>query len=212
MNKCNKDIIAKYSDCGSGGKQIVVLKHNQGAHYWNGKAISYNILKENFNNWLFQEKLFNVSKIGEVHKSSLNTFRVMTYLNYGEPCVLYAMLKFGNNNAETDNAHTNGVYVKVNLESGCTEGLAYNENLEVFDKHPLTNVELANIKIPNFDSVIKIAKRCALLFPTLRFVGWDIALTDKGPVVLEGNSSPGLTIIQRTHSGMEDFLKIYDNK
>ncbi len=32
--------------------------------------------------------------------------------------------------------------------------------------------------------------------PGLRYVGWDIALTDAGPVVIEGNARPSLRVFQ----------------
>lgn len=206
------EIVGKFSDCGSGGKQIVILKRENGIYEYNKQSLNCNLLSENFNNWIFQERLYNISEIATLHPHSLNTFRVMTYIKGKQPLVLYCMLKFGNNNAQTDNAHTNGIYVKVNIKTGITENLAFNENLEEFNKHPLSNYNIDNITIPNFKYVLEIAKKAAMLFSNLTFVGWDIALTNSGPVVIEGNSSPGLTIIQRTHNGMEEFLKMYENK
>jgi len=175
----DNEIVAKFSDCGSGGKQIVVLKKEEDKLRFGDQILTCELLKENFDNWLFQEKLYNIAELSKVHEGSLNTFRVMTYLKNGKPEVMYVMLKFGNKNAKTDNAHTGGVYVKVNIETGTTEGMAYNENLEQFEKHPYTNCEMAKIKIPNFNEVVSVAKKCAILFPKLTFVGWDIALTPK---------------------------------
>lgn len=208
----HKEVVAKYVNCGSGGKQIVVLGNEKGKLNFDNNIVTCKLLKQRFNNWLFQEKLSNIKVLSDVHESSLNTFRIMTYLKDGKAEVLYAMLKFGNNNAKTDNAHTDGVYVRVNINTGITEGLAYNESLEQFINHPYTNHKIDNIEIPKFNQVIETAKKCAMLFPKLTFVGWDIALTTSGAIVLEGNSSPGLTIIQRTHNGMEDFLKLYECK
>ena len=54
--------------------------------------------------------------------------------------------------------------------------------------------------------VVALAKRCAALFPQTMLVGWDIAISENGPLVIEGNSSPGLTNVQRTHGGVAHTL------
>lgn len=212
FDKFDKDIISKYSDCGSGGKQIKCFKKKESFYVCDGIKLTYNELINNYNGWLFQEKIFNHAILAGMHPNSLNSFRVMTYTKNCQSQVLYVILKLGNNGAETDNAHTKGIYININMETGETEGEAYNEDLEIFDKHPFSKKELKNIKIPYFNDLISLAKKCALLFPSLTFVGWDIALTNKGFMVLEGNSSPGLTIIQRTNNGMEKFLRLYYDK
>ena len=206
------DLIAKYANCGSGGHQIQWVKKIGDDYIINDKKLTYEKLKTDYNGWLFQEKIYNHKILSNIHPSSLNTFRIMTYLKNHQPQILYVMLKFGNYGAQTDNAHTKGIYINVNIDTGRTDGVAYNEDLESFQKHPYTNKKLQNIKIPYFKEIINLAKRCALLFPSLTFVGWDITLTEFGAVVLEGNSSPGLTLIQRTNNGMEKFLNLYYDK
>jgi hypothetical protein len=48
-----------------------------------------------------------------------------------------------------------------------------------------------------------LAIRAQQVFADRLFVGWDITMTPDGPVIVEGNSSPGLDIFQRpARSGM----------
>jgi len=49
--------------------------------------------------------------------------------------------------------------------------------------------------IPNWQSISSLCLNAAKLFPTLHLQHWDIALTNRGPVVLEMNVEGGM----RTH-------------
>ena len=202
-------IVGKKNLCGSGGHDILFFNLDNGIIKLGLQQLSLKELCRQYDGWIFQEKLQNSPVIDELYSHSLNSFRLMTYMRGAKVEVLYAMLKLGNNYKPTDNAHTGGMYIKVNINSGMLSSISYDEEFNEYIKHPISNIEFRNKSIPCFRQVIDTARKAAKAFPYLRFIGWDIALTDAGPVVLEGNSSPGLTIIQRTHNGMEKFLETY---
>ena len=43
---------------------------------------------------------------------------------------------------------------------------------------------------------IELTKKAALLVPELGYIGWDVAISDKGPVIVEGNDIPGYDMPQ----------------
>ena len=209
MIKSNK-IFIKPSDCSSGGEGILIFYKNRN-EFINSKKQKFNMTYLNSlatkGTWIIQEGLENDGILKEIHPNSLNSFRVMTYFDK-RPEVMYAVLKTGNKNVETDNAHTGGIYIGVNIKIHTLMDKAFDENLNEFKTHPLTKFDFRGKKINHFKKVIDAAKKVAILFPSLRFIGWDIALTKKGAFILEGNSSPGLTLIQRTNRGMKKFYNL----
>jgi hypothetical protein len=52
-----------------------------------------------------------------------------------------------------------------------------------------------------WDGVRDVARKVHLAFPDQVVIGWDVAILPDGPAVVEGNKSPDLDIIQRTHEG-----------
>jgi hypothetical protein len=207
----------KPSDFGSGGKNIHIFRHNKKTGFldYKGKILNLEYIRLFFyRNWIIQERINQISALSKIHKNSINTFRVITYYTAGYGAkVLYCMLKAGANNAHTDNAHTGGCYVKINIVTGELSDTAYDEELNEYKEHINTKYLFAGKKINEIREIIIMAEKYGNMFPTIAFVGWDITLTKNGPVLIEGNSSSGLTIIQRTHGGMADtFSKYYPLK
>ena len=58
----------------------------------------------------------------------------------------------------------------------------------VYEFHPDTNIRFKGFQIPKWKEVINVAKKAALAFDKTRYIGWDVAINDKGEVVIvEGN-------------------------
>jgi hypothetical protein len=67
------------------------------------------------------------------------------------------------------------------------------------DRHPVTGVPLAGRAVPCWDEVAALAVRAHQVIRDRVLVGWDIAITPSGPVLLEGNSYPDVHYPQRIH-------------
>lgn len=46
------------------------------------------------------------------------------------------------------------------------------------------------MKIPMWDKVLETVTNAAKLIPQVRFIGWDIAITNSGVEIIEGNHNP----------------------
>lgn len=66
-------------------------------------------------------------------------------------------------------------------------------------------------KIPNFDEVKQYCLKLALHLSSVRYVGWDIAITTDGIEVIEGNRFPSAALIQSNSIGLYNIVKEYLN-
>jgi hypothetical protein len=54
--------------------------------------------------------------------------------------------------------------------------------------HPVTGAPTVGVQLPEWDAVLALVSRAAEAFAPLRAVGWDVAITDGGVVLLEANA------------------------
>lgn len=63
---------------------------------------------------------------------------------------------------------------------------------ELVTQHPGTGAPIIDIDLPFWPESVKLVRRAhATAFPRFAFLGWDIALTKDGPILLETNSGWG---------------------
>ena len=67
------------------------------------------------------------------------------------------------------------------------------------DRHPVTGVAITGREVPCWDAVAALAERAHRVTRDRVLVGWDIAITPTGPLLLEGNSYPDVHYPQRVY-------------
>ena len=59
-----------------------------------------------------------------------------------------------------------------------------------------TGVKFKDLVFPGVKEAFEMCKEAALVVPEVRYVGWDVVLTEDGPLILEGNEYPSYGLIQ----------------
>jgi len=103
------------------------------------------------------------------------------------------------------NLHQGAVAAGINLSTGQTfGGVCRNRAIAV---HPDTGTPIGRVKIPYWDEILEISKRLSEAL-NMGYLGVDIVLdAHEGPVVLEANARPGLSIQIANRSGLLPMLK-----
>lgn len=135
---------------------------------------------------VIEELIIQHHALAAIHPESANTLRVITICYDDHVEVIKSYLRMGKGKSVIDNASAGGVFGVINVESGKIYA-ACDRYGGTFDKHPDTNVNLIGFEIPNWEKVKELAQKAALLVPKIRYVGWDIAVTETGCVLIEGN-------------------------
>ncbi|WP_081619706.1 sugar-transfer associated ATP-grasp domain-containing protein [Thioalkalivibrio sp. ALE12] len=130
---------------------------------------------------------------------ALSTVRVFSWVTReGKPEILDAYFRAIVGDRLTDNVtdfrtglYTGNIVASPELQSGIlSRAWAYNSNgigYRWVDRHPGTRALIVGFPLPWWQETRALVSRAALCFMPIRTIGWDVALTPKGPVLIEAN-------------------------
>jgi len=148
------------------------------------------IVKSNFKPWIAKKS------------RGLNTIRFLT-LRGNVIGATYKVCRYGN---IADNfAKYGNLIVGINLDSGQLMRTAYQGE----DYRAEHDVELKHREtIPDWNNLIKFVEKAADIFKPSKLIGFDVATTDNGPVIIDVNGTPGIRLHQIPYQkGFKTLLK-----
>ena len=135
---------------------------------------------------VIEEYLENCEQIKKLYPNSLNTIKVLTLWVENKPVIETALFRMGNNTS-VDNVHLGGICALVDIETGIVVTKAIDKHFKEYVLHPITNEQIVGFKIPRWEEVKNLALTAATVTSDMRYSSWDIAVTNGGPVLVEGN-------------------------
>lgn len=144
---------------------------------------------------ILEEMVIQHPKMASLCPTSVNTCRIATLLGDKKQGIVYAFLRIGNGKV-MDNVDCGGMAVRIDLESGKLLTVGADKQGNTFIKHPMTNTSLIGFTIPFWEEAKAMCLEAAQKVPQMRFVAWDVAITEQGPTFIEGNSFPSHAIPQ----------------
>ena len=127
-----------------------------------------------------------------MHPDSVNTIRIPTILTGStrdtyEVHFFAPFVKCGQNGSFVDNGGSGGIVSRVSADGTIiTDGV--DEMCNIYKEHPNTKIVFNGYKIPEYDKALELVREAAMRTKDVRYVGWDVAYSDKGWVIVEGNS------------------------
>lgn len=203
--KDKKEIIVKPID-GDGGfgiEKITITKKL--------KKI-YDYLIEN-KKLLLEEVIIQHKDMNKLYSNSVNTLRMFTFYKDGKANFLYAILKIGNGGV-IDNFASGGMYTTLD-NNGIVIVPAIDKEDNIYYEHPVTKKEIIGFKVPLFNDAVDLVKKAAQEVKEISYVGWDVAISENGPVIVEGNCFPGVFQIKASLNKekkglLEEYRKYMD--
>jgi hypothetical protein len=136
--------------------------------------------------------------------NGLPTVRVITAMMGDEPKVLFACLRMPVGASVTDNFGdgTNGNLVAgVEVRSGVLTAAraSSHRNWPVMvqvDAHPDSGHKITGVRLPSWDDIKEAALHGQRSLPMVKTIGWDVAVTPDGVVLVELNSNYGVYSLQ----------------
>ncbi|MCI5847439.1 MAG: hypothetical protein MRZ98_07315 [Clostridiales bacterium] len=184
------DIIAKPLEGSSGvGIERFTSQH------WQGHEADFLQELKDKQIGIIEERVIQHPKMMEMCPTSVNTIRIATLLGDKKQGIVYAFLRIGTGNV-MDNVDQGGMAARVDLASGKLLTVGADKKGNTYMEHPITHTPIIGFQIPYFEEAKAMCLKAAQKVPQMRFVAWDVAITEKGPVFIEGNSFPSHAVPQ----------------
>ncbi len=142
-----------------------------------------------------EERIIQHPDIAAFNTSSVNTGRVLTIMKDDQCHHVYAGFRMGRGGI-VDNFHAGGVIASVDPKTGvtCTDAVDVDGNH--YAVHPGSQLPVLGFQIPHWDQVLSLTEQAARRIKGVGMIGWDVAITEKGVCLIEGNSQSSYQIIQ----------------
>jgi hypothetical protein len=161
------------------------------------------------NNFIVQKAVVQHKAMAALHKSSLNTFRLTSYLGKKGVTILSTTVRMGRNGALIDNISQGGVSCGVQ-ENGQlnTEGYGLDCS-KCFTTD--SGQPFADISLPHINKIFKTARTLHKESPHFRLIAWDFCLDEHGDVILIEYNIRGQDIVGHQLMNGSVFSPILEN-
>jgi hypothetical protein len=142
--------------------------------------------------------------INEIYPLSVNTIRIHTCIDKNSRVnIISAYMRFGSKGGIVEGGDLGTIFIKVDMERGVLGRIAqknFQYGGQIYENHPDTGFSFDGFQIPYFLESLNMVKEATYLLPA-PLVGWDVAISENGPILLEGNTYFGFWAAQIADGG-----------
>ena len=212
-----KTILKPINDGGGHGVHLIEL-NEKNSYIDYEKVDEKDIIQfiKNSKNCIVTEYVKQAKYSENIFDKTVNTIRIITIRNpkTGKVSIPCAVHRFGNANTKgVDNVSSGGYVTEINIDNGKLGLTKKLSDLKPIEVHPNSKAKIKDVIIPNWKKIIADIIDVANKFPYLKFIAWDVVVTEKGFYILEANTSSSLELFQifntLKNTELWDFYKYY---
>lgn len=137
---------------------------------------------------ILEEEILQSKAMAQFNPQEMSVLRVTTILVKDEVHFFYPVFRMMCGDGEDKRGEMYSYEALVDVATGelVTDGVEARCEVEC---HPVTGVKIKGFKLPQWEELKSMLEDAARMLPTLRYIGWDVAHTDKGWCIVEGNTN-----------------------
>lgn len=151
-------------------------------------------------------------EISRIYDKAVNTLRILTVIDKdtGKPVPVAGEVRFGAHGSVVDNLAAGGVAVGVDLQTGQLSeyGVCKKGDAKRTPCHPDTLIPFSEVRLPFVQEAVRQAEALHARLSSIWLIGWDIAITENGPVFIEGNDNPEISGLQTVNGGLKAKIRV----
>lgn len=169
------------------------------------------LLNEYKGKCIIENLIIQAEEMKSLHPESVNTLRVPTVRFDDRVEIIHPFLRVGQGGSVTDNAGSGGIICAFDPCSSEVFATA-DEFGNTYNIQPDTKKQLIGFKIPRWNEACAMVKELAYFVPDNRYCSWDLALTEKGWIMVEVNAKGQFVWQYATKIGFRDEMNAILNE
>lgn len=158
---------------------------------------------------ILEEKIIQTPEMSAFNESSVNTVRAITFNTKHGLKVPYCIIRTGRQGTFVDNSGAGGVQAEIDFDTGTVISDGFDELGGKYLTHPSSGTVFKGYKLPDWNQLKELIFASAKKVPQIRFIGWDLAHTKNGWVIVEGNENCYIIALQQIRD--EGMRSIFEN-
>lgn len=201
-------------ECADG---VYHLQIQRGKITLSGNEISYSGLCEILgeSKYLLQERIYQHKTINDIYSGAINTIRLETVYDRTNRKIeiLPPLLRVGTGSNRVDNWAVGGLAIGIDVEGESLHKYGFYKPGygTKASEHPNSGIVFDGYKIPFLQQAIEQAKSLHSFLPGVHSIGWDIAIGENGPIIIEGNDNWEISLVQICSHGLQQEFDNYFN-
>jgi hypothetical protein len=195
---------------GQQGRAAFRLQVRDRVPYINGTPSTLDALAGRLRRHVMQEIVVQHPQLARLHPSSVNTLRIITVRTNGVAQRFSApLLRIGDSGSVVDNAGSGGMQLFVDSDTGRVRPPGIRKQGGPLMQHPDTGVSFRDFEVPFLQRAVSLVTALHDDIPGLHSIGWDVAITESGPVIIEGNDDWAASLRLGLEPGFkQEFLRL----
>jgi len=150
---------------------------------------SFEIKRPILHQLILEEFIVPSKAIAQFNPSEMSLLRVTTVAVSGRIHFLYPCFRMMCGDGKTQQGEVYSIDALIDAGTGVVTTGGMSGIMEEADYHPVSGVKIKGFSMPEWEALLEMLTHAANQFPTLRYIGWDVVHTDRGWVIIEGNTN-----------------------
>lgn len=194
---------------GESGEDIFVLEKDNDNYYLNNKLSTLLEIKTRIgkSKFIFQNVIQQHEALNKLNDLTVNSLRIVTVRGTsGKINILSSYLRLGAvKDSVVDNIGAGGLGVGIDDNGVLKKHGFYTEPFGTkTERHPISNEVFEGYQLPYWDEIKDLIEKAHKQFYHMQSIGWDVAITPNGPVLIEGNDKWDVVVPQSIENGLKE--------